>query len=52
MMNLPLRRENVRLQSELETARSTIEKLETRISELQGKKSSLMMVISILQKGN
>ena len=47
-----LRRENVRLQSDLESAKSAIKQLETKVNELQSEKSSLITVIRLLQEDN
>ena len=47
-----LRRENVRLQSELESAKSAIKLLERKVNELQSEKSSLIIVIRLLQEDN
>ena len=47
-----LRRENVRLQSDLELAKSAIKQLETKVNELQSEKSSLITVIRLLQEDN
>jgi hypothetical protein len=50
--DLSLRRENVRLQSDLESAKSTIKQLKTKVNELQSEKSSLTTVIRLLQEDN
>ena len=50
--NILLRRENVRLQSDLESAKSAIKQLETKVNELQSEKSSLITVIRLLQEDN
>ena len=47
-----LRRENVRLQSELESAKFAIKQLERKGNELQSEKSSLVTVIRFLQEHN
>ena len=47
-----LRRENVRLQNELESAKSAIKQLERKGNELQSEKSSLITVIRFLQEHN
>ena len=48
--DLLLRRENVRLQSDLESAKSAIKQLETKVHELQSEKSSLIAVIRLMQE--
>ena len=50
--DLSLRRGNVRLQSDLQSAKSTIKQLKTKVNELQGEKSSLTTVIRLLQEDN
>lgn len=48
--DLLLRRENVRLQSDLESAKSAIKQLETKVHELQSEKASLITVIRLMQE--
>ena len=48
--DLLLRRENVRLQSDLESAKSAIKQLESKVHELQSEKSSLITVIRLMQE--
>ena len=45
-----LRRENVCIQSDLESAKSAIKQLETKVNELQSEKSSLITVITLYKK--
>ncbi len=47
---LKLRRENINLQSNLEVANGTINKLEAKITELQNDKASLITAIKIVQE--